>query len=80
MSDENGKNWLTKIIVSNLIVMLAAALIFYGVTTATNSTQDRDIQELKAEKASKELVDHQYNEIIKRLDGLKIEIDKKGCK
>jgi len=79
MSDENSRNWLTKIIVSNLIVMLAAALVFYGVTTATNQTQNRDIQELKEYKANKELVNHQYNEIIKRLDDLTRQIDKKGA-
>ena len=74
MAETNGKNWLKKVIVSNLITLIIAAAIFYGITITTNANQDRRLDNIEKNKANKELVEHQYNEIIRELQALRSEI------
>ena len=71
MTEANGKNWLKKVILTNLITIVVGAAIFYGITITTNANQDRRLENLEEGKASKELVEHQYNEIIRELQELK---------
>lgn len=54
--------------------LLAAGLIFYGITTAKMETHTTQIHNLDETKADKDLVNHQYNELIKAIDNLSGEI------
>jgi len=71
MSDTDGKKWLKQVIVTNLITLIVAGAIFYGITITTNANQDNQIQKLDESKANKELVEHQYNEIMRELKNLR---------
>ena len=71
MNDADGKKWLKQIIVTNLITLIVAGAIFYGITITTNANQDNQIQKLDESKANKELVEHQYNEIMRELKNLR---------
>jgi len=71
MSDADGKKWLKQVIVTNLITLIVAGAIFYGITITTNANQDNQIQKLDESKANKELVEHQYNEIMRELKNLR---------
>lgn len=78
MSDADGKNWLKKVIISNLITLVIASAVFYGITITTNANQDKQLQKLEDGKANKELVEHQYNEIMRAISDLRTDIrDKK---
>jgi len=71
MNDADGKKWLKQVIVTNLITLIVAGAIFYGITITTNANQDNQIQKLDESKANKELVEHQYNEIMRELKNLR---------
>ena len=71
MNDADGKKWLKQVIVTNLITLIVAGAIFYGITITTNANQDNQIQKLDESKANKELVEHQYNEIKRELKNLR---------
>ena len=82
MTTINGNGW-GKIILVNIITLIALALIFYGTTTEKNKNQDLLINEIKVnhemdmtkisnEKASKETVNAQFDAIkaqLNRIEG-----------
>lgn len=74
MTNEDGKRWLIKTVLINLITLIVLAGIFYGTTITKDAHQDQQIERLDCKKANKDLVGYQFEVIMQTLGEIKQDV------